>query len=217
MRQGPPSLLGNQKTQVLMGLVQMKQELLRKQVDQLRQAQKKPVGQQRQALKMRDLLGLMMLGLTMQEDPHWLVPKKQVLPSLLENQMMREDPTVPRMLVLPRTQVDQQKQVPMKRGLQSLLENQMTLVLMELEQTRQEPLTMQVGQIRLVPKSLGALKKQEDQQKLVLKRPVGPQRLVLTMQELQSLREDLMESVLMKQGLKRLEQMKLEVLGQSLL
>jgi hypothetical protein len=96
---------------------------------------------------------------------------------------------------------------------QSLLETQKTLLgdrktlgPMGLEPTSQEPPTMQVGQIQLVLKSLG-----------VLRRQVGQQKQVLTMQGLQNLREDQMESVLMKQALKRLDQMKPEVLGQSLL
>jgi hypothetical protein len=88
----------------------------------------------------------------------------------------------------------------MMQGLQNLLASQMTLVPMALEQTNQEQRRMQVEQLRLV-----------------LTRLVGEQKQVLTMQGLQSLLEDGIESVLMKLGLKRLEQMKLEVLGQSLL
>jgi hypothetical protein len=110
MTQGLQSWLENRKILVQTGLVQMKQ-----------------VNQLRQAPKMRDLLDLMTLGLTMQEDLHWLVPKKQVVPSLLEIQKMREDLTVRRMLV------GQQKQVLMMLGLQSLLENPKKLVLTGLE------------------------------------------------------------------------------------
>jgi hypothetical protein len=87
----------------------------------------------------------------------------------------------------------------MMQELQSLLENQKTPAPMELGQTTQELPMKQVCQIRPVLKSL-----------------VGQQKLVLTMQGLQSLLEDWMEPALMKQGLKRLEQMKVEVLDQSL-
>jgi hypothetical protein len=153
------SLLDDQKIQVLIGLVQMKQELLKKQVGQMRQALKKPA-----VPKMQEVLGLMKPELTMQEDSNLPVPRTQVAQSLqvVPSSLEQKIQEVPRMLVLLRTQVDERKPGQTMQELQNLLGNQKTLVPMQLDQTKQVPLKKQVCQIRLVLKSLDLLKKQED-------------------------------------------------------